>query len=53
MQLLDYGKNYKYAHDYKDNFIEQEHMSDELSGTTFYKPGSNPLMKTKQYLKAF
>ena len=53
MQSLDYVKNYKYAHDYKDNFIEQEYMPDELSGTTFYKPGSNPSEeKTKQYLKS-
>ena len=33
-----YGKGYKYAHDYKGNFVEQEFMPDSLKGTQFYHP---------------
>ena len=33
-----YGKEYKYAHDYKGNFVEQEFMPDSLKGTQFYHP---------------
>lgn len=42
MKELGYGNNYKYAHDYENNFIEQEFLPDMLSGTTFYDPGDNP-----------
>ena len=38
---LDYGKDYKYAHNYPGNFIEQEFMPKEISGTAIYKPGDN------------
>jgi putative ATPase len=42
MKELGYGKNYHYAHNYEGNFAYQEFLPDELSGTTFYKPGDNP-----------
>jgi len=42
MKDLDYGKNYKYSHDFENNFIEQEFLPDELSGTKLYEPGNNP-----------
>ena len=42
MKNMDYGKNYKYAHDYEGNFTEQEFLPDNLKGTTFYDPGSTP-----------
>ena len=41
MKDLDYGKNYQYAHDYENNFVNQEFMPDNISGTTFYYPGNN------------
>jgi len=41
MKNLNYGKDYAYAHNYENNFIPQEFMPGELSGKTFYKPGSN------------
>ena len=41
MKDLDYGKNYKYAHDYDDNFVNQEFLPDEISGTILYEPGKN------------
>jgi putative ATPase len=39
MKNLDYGKGYRYAHDYADGFAEQEYLPDGLSGTSFYQPG--------------
>lgn len=41
MKDLDYGKDYKYAHTFEDNFIEQEFLPEKLSGTIFYEPGMN------------
>lgn len=41
MKDLNYGKDYKYAHSYENNFTEQEFLPEELSGTTFYEPGQN------------
>ncbi|WP_438977742.1 replication-associated recombination protein A [Polaribacter sp.] len=41
MKDLDYRKNYKYAHDYTNNFIDQEYLPEEISGTKIYKPGNN------------
>ena len=38
-----YGKDYKYAHDYAGNFVEQEFLPESLKGTQFYHPNtSNP-----------
>ena len=42
MKDLGYGKEYRYAHDYKENFVEQEFLPEEISGSTFYEPGNNP-----------
>lgn len=41
MKDLSYGKNYKYAHDYEGNFVEQEFLPEGLEGTKFYQPGEN------------
>ncbi len=38
MDSLGYGKGYKYAHDYKDNWVEQEFMPSGLEGKRFYTP---------------
>lgn len=42
MKDLNYGQNYKYAHDYDNNFVAQEFMPKELSGKKLYDPGRNP-----------
>ncbi len=42
MKELNYGKNYQYAHSHKDNFVKQEFLPKEISGTQFYAPGDNP-----------
>ncbi len=41
MKELGYGKEYKYAHSFKDNFAEQEFLPDEISGTKLYDPQGN------------
>lgn len=41
MKELDYGKEYKYAHDYSNNFIEQDYIPKELKGRSFWKPQQN------------
>ncbi|MCP4883403.1 MAG: replication-associated recombination protein A [Flavobacteriales bacterium] len=42
MKDLDYGMDYKYSHDYDQNFIEQEFLPDEISNSTLFEPGNNP-----------
>ena len=52
MKDLGYGQEYKYAHDYANNFVEEEFMPDELKGTSFYSPGNNQREKAiKEFLK--
>ena len=41
MKDLGYGDNYKYAHDFENNFVAAEFLPEELSGSSFYKPGNN------------
>jgi putative ATPase len=38
MKELNYGKDYKYAHDYNDAYIPQEYLPDKLQGQKFYQP---------------
>jgi putative ATPase len=38
MKDLDYGKGYKYPHDYEDAYVEQSYLPDELSAIRFYEP---------------
>jgi putative ATPase len=52
MKELGYGKDYKYAHSYKNNFVEQEFLPKELIKHRFYKPQNNPLeLKILERLK--
>lgn len=41
MQDLGYAKDYKYAHSFEGNFVDQEFLPDELKGHKFYDPGNN------------
>ena len=41
MKELGYAKDYKYAHSYSGNFVDQEFLPEKLSGTKFYEPGEN------------
>ncbi len=42
MKELNYGKEYKYAHDYENNFVKQEYLPKELKNSRFWEPQSNP-----------
>ena len=42
MKDLDYGKNYKYAHDYEGNFVKQDFLPDELLKHRFWESQRNP-----------
>lgn len=42
MKNLNYGKNYKYAHDYPGNFVRQQFLPDNLRGSRLWQPCSNP-----------
>ncbi|UMB55257.1 replication-associated recombination protein A [Lutibacter sp. A64] len=42
MKELDYGKEYKYSHNYENNFAEQEFLPDDIKNTTLFEPGNNP-----------
>lgn len=41
MKDLGYGEDYKYAHDYPNNFVKTEFLPDEIQQTCFYEPGKN------------
>lgn len=41
MENLGYGKDYKYAHDYENNFIEQQFLPDKIKNVRFYTPQNN------------
>jgi putative ATPase len=52
MKDLGYGEDYKYAHDYNNNFVAQEFLPDEISNTKIYDPGSNAREKNlRDFLK--
>jgi putative ATPase len=38
MKGLGYGKGYKYAHDYENAQVDQEHLPDSLRGRRYYRP---------------
>jgi len=38
MKNLDYGKGYKYAHDFPDAHVPQEYLPDKLKGQIYYNP---------------
>jgi len=52
MKKMDYGKGYKYAHDFPGNFIDQEFLPDKISGTKLYDPANNAAeARLREYLK--
>jgi putative ATPase len=38
MKNLGYGKDYKYAHNYEDHIVDQEHLPAELKERRYYRP---------------
>ena len=52
MKELGYGEEYKYSHDYANNFAEQEFLPEAISGTSIYEPGNNTRENTtREFLK--
>ena len=41
MKDIGYGKDYKYAHDYENNFVDLEFLPEKLSGSRIYDPQDN------------
>jgi putative ATPase len=52
MKELGYGDDYKYSHDYSNNFAEQEFLPDAIANTVIYDPGNNSRENaTRDFLK--
>ena len=45
MKDLDYGKEYKYAHSFEGNFVNQDFLPEEIKDSKFYDPGNNATEK--------
>ena len=41
MKTLGYGKDYKYAHNFPDHIVDQEHLPDELKRQRYYVPSDS------------
>ncbi|MDO4217491.1 MAG: replication-associated recombination protein A [Bacteroidales bacterium] len=53
MKDLGYHDGYKYAHNYENNFVEQEFLPDAIKGTKFYEPGNNAREQETRKLMAW
>lgn len=42
MKDLNYGKEYKYAHNFEHNFVEQSYVPSEIQKERFWEPQQNP-----------
>ncbi len=52
MKELGYGKDYKYPHNYENNFVTQQYLPEELKNITIYEAQNNPAEeKMKQQIK--
>lgn len=52
MKDLGYAKDYKYAHSYEGNFVEQEFLPPELKDKQFWTPQNNPAeQKLSEHIK--
>lgn len=52
MKNMGYGKDYKYAHQYDQSFVDLEFLPESLSGTIIYNPGKNQREEElRKYLK--
>lgn len=46
MKDLGYGKDYKYAHAFPGNFVEQQYLPDEIKNQRIWQPGTSQQEKT-------
>jgi putative ATPase len=52
MKNLNYGKDYKYAHSFENNFVEQEFFPEEIAATKLYDPANNAReLELRRFLK--
>ncbi len=52
MKELGYGDEYKYAHNFDNNFAVQEFLPNEITETVFYNPGNNSRENsTREFLR--
>jgi putative ATPase len=52
MKKMDYGKGYKYAHDFEGNFADVEFLPDQVAGTKLYDPSNNASEeRIREYLR--
>lgn len=49
MKELGYGKDYKYAHEFDNHFIDDQYLPDQINGTILYSPQNNP--QEEKYLE--
>lgn len=53
MKEIGYGRDYKYAHSFENNFIDLEFLPDKIKGKKFYSPGKNKREEEiREWLKA-
>ena len=53
MKDLNYGKNYKYSHDYPNHFVNQQFSPTELGNISIWKPQANAAeQKTSEWLRS-
>lgn len=51
MKQLNYGKDYKYAHDFENNFVEQDFLPKKIKDRSIWKPQNNASeFKLKEFL---
>jgi putative ATPase len=48
MKSLEYGKGYKYAHEFPGHFVRQQNLPDALKGRQFYQPSDQGFEKQVQ-----
>jgi putative ATPase len=54
MEKLGYGKDYRYAHNFPDHVVAQQHLPDALKGKKYYSPADSGYEKTiKERLKGW
>jgi putative ATPase len=54
MEKLGYGESYKYAHNYPEHIVEQEHLPKELKGKKYYAPSDSGYeSRIKERLKSW
>ncbi|MCL1934049.1 MAG: replication-associated recombination protein A [Candidatus Azobacteroides sp.] len=52
MKELNYGKGYKYAHNYEGNYVKQDYLPEEIKDKQFWFAQNNPQeMKIQEHLR--